>query len=206
MKNVAVERRTRGRPRAFDRDMALEAAMRLFWTRGYEATSIADLAEAMGINPPSLYAAFGDKRRLFAEAVERYRKGPGGFAAEAFAGAATAREAITRLLDRVAEVYVDPACPRGCMVIHAGQNCARGDEEVAEALALIRRETQRFIRARLEEGAQSGEVNADADPAELAAFYAAVLQGMSTQARDGASASELRAIAGRAMAAWPANG
>lgn len=177
--------------------------MRLFWARGFEATSVAELAEAMGVNPPSLYAAFGDKKRLFAEAVERYRSGPGGFGAVAFADAATARDAVRRLLDGAAEAYAAPACPPGCMVIHAGQNCAAGDEDVAESLARIRGAMERFILARIEQGAAAGELPGDADPAELAAFYAAVIQGMSTKARDGASESRLKAVARWAMAAWP---
>jgi AcrR family transcriptional regulator len=203
MENSIRDRRSRGRPRSFDRAAALETAMRLFWARGYEATSVAELAEAMGINPPSLYAAFGDKRRLFAEAVQRYRAGPGSFAAEVFACAASAREAVEGMLVRAAAAYADPARPPGCMVIHAGQNCARGDEEVAHALAHMRGEMESFIRARLEQGAAAGELPPDADTSDLAAFFAAVLQGMSTRARDGATTAHLEAIARRAMTAWP---
>lgn len=203
MENTSLEHRPRGRPRAFDRDAALDKAIRLFWERGYEATSVAELAEAMAINPPSLYAAFGDKKRLFAEAVERYRAGPGGFAAEAMAGAPSARDAVARFLERAAALYSDPAHPLGCMVIHAGQNCAAGDEDVARNLAAIRGSMEALIRARIEKGVQQGELPPGTDPADLAAFYATVIQGMSTKARDGAAAEQLSAVARRAMTAWP---
>lgn len=204
MKNFSQERRPKGRPRGFDRAMALDAAMRLFWTRGYEATSISELASAMRVNPPSLYAAFGDKRQLFAEAVERYRADHGSFASEALAGAHSARDAVQRLLDRAAEAYTDPACPAGCMVIHSAQNCSADDDEVAESLARIRGAMQDAIRVRIEEGQRSSELPSGTGPAELAAFYAAIIQGMSTMSRDGATFEQLRAIAGLAMQAWPA--
>src|SRR4051812_45100840 len=107
----------RGRPRSFDRDAALDRAMLLFWEHGYEATSLSQLTSAMGISPPSLYAAFGDKQALFLETVERYIT-RGGADAEALMGdAKTAREAIARFLEASAAKLTDPKFPRGCMVV-----------------------------------------------------------------------------------------
>jgi TetR/AcrR family transcriptional regulator, copper-responsive repressor len=192
----------RGRPRAFDRKKALERAMRLFWSNGYSATSVADLGQAMGVNPPSLYAAFGDKKQLFLEAVDRYREGPGNVVGTAFAGAATARDAVSSLMMHAAKTYVDPALPRGCMVIHAAQNCTQDDRDVAQALAKIRKDTEQAIHDRIR-AAKTREFSTPVDTRALARFYAAVMQGMSVMARDGATETELRAIASRAMDAWP---
>jgi TetR/AcrR family transcriptional regulator, copper-responsive repressor len=195
--------RARGRPRGFDSDAALDVAMRLFWTRGYEATSINELATAMAINPPSLYAAFGDKKRLFTEAIARYRSGPGSFVVAAMEGTSTARAAIERVLEKAAEVYSDPSCPAGCMVIHSATNCAAADADIVADLAAMRAATQRMFADRISLGIAAGDVPADADAVGLGSFYAAVLQGMSAQSRDGATAAHLKAIAATAMRAWP---
>src|SRR5581483_8596039 len=108
--------RPRGRPRAFDREAALDRAMFLFWRRGYEATSVSDLTGEMGITPPSLYAAFGDKKQLFLEAVDRYQAGPGSFAQRALAEP-TAEAAMRRLLMDTVDSFCNPKLPRGCMVV-----------------------------------------------------------------------------------------
>lgn len=122
----------RGRPRSFDRDAALDKAMLAFWERGYEATSIADLTASLGIGAPSLYAAFGDKRKLFDEVVAVYGCRYGDFASVALAEEPTARAAVARILREAAEIYTDPAHPRGCMVISAAINTT--SDEVAQAL------------------------------------------------------------------------
>jgi len=192
----------RGRPRAFDRDAALDAAMRLFWSRGYEATSIGDLSVAMGVNPPSLYAAFGDKKRLFIEAVDRYQARHGDFAVAAIGQAESARDAVEALLLAAARSLSDPECPRGCMVVLSAMNCAKDAEDIAAELRGRRRTSEQFVRCRIIRGAEAGELDrADAKP--LASFYAAVFQGMSIKARDGAPRAELEAIARQAMRAWP---
>ena len=110
-------RRPRGRPLSFDRDAALEKAMHVFWERGYESASIAELTAAMGITPPSLYAAFGDKEGLFLEAIERYALGPGGIGTRAMAAEPTARRAIERLLLDAAEELTRPCHPKGCLMV-----------------------------------------------------------------------------------------
>jgi AcrR family transcriptional regulator len=157
------------RPRSFDREVALEQAMLLFWEKGYEETSIGDLTRAMGIAAPSLYAAFGDKRALFEEAVERY---------ESLPDAPIAAGSIERILRRAAEEYTKPGQPRGCFILSEPLLDARR----AASLAAIR-----------------AQVDEDA----LASYVSAVLAGMSSRARDGASREELEAIATVALRAWP---
>ncbi|TQS22759.1 TetR/AcrR family transcriptional regulator [Microbispora sp. KK1-11] len=190
-----------GRTRAFDRDVALERALEEFWRHGYEATSVSGLTAAMGINPPSLYAAFGDKRRLFGEAVRRYQETHGAFASRALAGEPTARAAVERLLREAAEVYTDPAHPPGCLIISAGVNTS--DADVIEELRGHREAGKAAIRRRIERDVETGLLPPQTDAPALATFFAAVIQGMSTQARDGATRADLDAVATLALRAWP---
>ncbi|WP_433177271.1 TetR/AcrR family transcriptional regulator [Actinoallomurus sp. CA-150999] len=193
----------KGRPRTFDRDEALDRATMEFWRHGYEATSIAGLTGAMGINPPSLYAAFGDKRRLFTEVVERYQRSYGAFAARALDEEPTARAAIERVLREAAAEYTDPAHPWGCLIICAAVNCGSPD---VEAEMRDRREASKaVIRDRIAADVEAGHLPTGADPDALATFYAATIQGMSTQARDGAPRERLEAVADLAMRAWPSS-
>ncbi|MEU7894332.1 TetR/AcrR family transcriptional regulator [Nonomuraea sp. NPDC049152] len=182
------------RQRSFDRDEALESALREFWRHGYEATSVASLTQAMGIRPPSLYAAFGDKRRLFEEAVTRYQETHGAFTTRALAEAPTGREAIERVLLEAAEQYTDPAHPPGCLIISAAVNCGPESAEVEEWLRGFRQAAKEALEARI----------GGPDAPALAVFYASVIQGMSTQARDGATREELERVARLAMLAYPA--
>ncbi|ETK31962.1 TetR/AcrR family transcriptional regulator [Microbispora sp. ATCC PTA-5024] len=190
-----------GRTRAFDRDAALERALEEFWRNGYEATSIAGLTAVMGINPPSLYAAFGDKRSLFGEAVRRYQETHGAFSARALSEEPTAGRAVERLLREAARIYTDPAHPPGCLIIFAGVNTT--DAGVAADLRGHREAGRRQIRRRIEEDVEAGVLPPDADAHGLATFYAAALQGMSAQARDGATRDDLDAVATLALRAWP---
>jgi TetR/AcrR family transcriptional regulator, copper-responsive repressor len=192
-----------GRPREFDKDAALERALLLFWQHGYESTSVAELTRAMGVNPPSMYAAFGGKRRLFTAAVERYQAGHGAFAGRALAKEPTAREAVARLLREAAVEYTDPSHPPGCLVITAATNCSEQSAEVQAELRDHRKATQQAIEDRIADGVAAGELPAGVNARRLARFYAATVQGMSQQACDGASAAALREIAELAMMAWP---
>lgn len=191
-----------GRPRAFDRDKALDQALHVFWQNGYEGASIADLTEAMGINPPSLYAAFGNKEALFREALDRYEARRDEIMAEAFA-APTAREAMTRLLEGTADRLSDKGKPRGCLMVQGalcgGEEC----ESVQRDLAARRAGGEALIRERLKRAKREGDLPSDADPAALARFVSTVLQGMSVQASGGATRKELRAVADLALQAWP---
>ena len=195
--------RPKGRPRSFDRETALERALTLFWQHGYEATSISGLTKAMGISPPSLYAAFGDKRSLFEEAIARYQESYGAFTPRALTEESTARGAVERVLREAAAEFTAPGRPRGCLVISAAVNCGPESADVEEALRAQREAGKRAIRDRIASGVRTGELPAETDTEALAQYYAAVFQGMSTQARDGATREQLEALAALAMHAWP---
>ncbi|WP_327088912.1 TetR/AcrR family transcriptional regulator [Nonomuraea sp. NBC_01738] len=191
---------TRGRPRSFDRAVALDQALRLFWSKGYEATSINDLTTAMEIGAPSLYAAFGDKKALFDEAVESYGSRYGGFMARALAEEPTAKQAIARLLHEVAEEHTRAGRPRGCMLLCAGENT--NSVEVAERLRGLRAANVATFEQRIRADVEAGIMPADTDAATLALYVGSVLQGMSQSARDGASRQELERVAAQAMRGW----
>ena len=193
--------RLRGRPRAFDRDAALDKAMRLFWERGFEATSLADLTQAMGIAPPSLYAAFGDKEALFRETIALYEARYAVDLADDLQREPDTRRAIERLMMDTADRLSEPGRPKGCMIVASAANCTNA--AVSADLCARRLGGLDLVINRLRQGIARGDVPADADPVALGRFFAATYQGMSIQARDGASREELHAVARRAMAAWP---
>ncbi|MBU5948189.1 TetR/AcrR family transcriptional regulator [Streptomyces sp. PAM3C] len=193
----------RGRPRGFDRDTALAQATSLFWRHGFEGTSIADLTSAMGISPPSLYAAFGDKRTLFHEVVERYGGTFGAFMDKALTEESDPRRGFARMLDEAALAYTDPSHPAGCLVITAATNYSQQNADVERDLSERRRANVRSFETRLEDARSRGSLGQDTDTRALAVYFAAVVQGMSQQARDGATAQELRHVAELAMTVWP---
>ncbi|GAA3301950.1 TetR/AcrR family transcriptional regulator [Dactylosporangium vinaceum] len=198
--------RRRGRPRTFDREGALVVAMREFWERGFEPVSIAELTAAMGITPPSLYAAFGDKKTLFREVVDRYQQTHGAFFGAALDAEASAREGVARALHTAAVEYTRPHRPAGCLVISAAVNCTATSTDMVTLLRERRAANVAALRDRIEADVAAGVLPMGTDCAGLAALVGAVLQGMSQQARDGASTAELHAVADAAMLAWPADG
>jgi AcrR family transcriptional regulator len=191
----------RGRPRSFDRETALEKALLAFWEHGYEATSVSDLTRVMGIGAPSLYAAFGDKRSLFEEVVREYGTKYGSYGDRALAEEPTARSAVERMLREAAVEYTDPAHPSGCLVIHAATNCTT--PEVEQSLRDRRNANIAAFESRIRADIAAGELPPDTDAAALARYTGAIIQGMSQQARDGASRGELEALAEIAMTIWP---
>ncbi|WP_129842415.1 TetR/AcrR family transcriptional regulator [Streptomyces sp. RFCAC02] len=195
--------RQRGRPRSFDRDAALERAVEVFWEHGYEATSVADLTRAMGIGAPSLYAAFGDKKSLFEEAIAAYLANDGSFMPRAVEEEPTARDAFGRLLREAAVRFTEPDRPHGCMVISAAANYQRSDEDVAAALRELRARNLRLFEDRIRADRAAGLLPPGTDTAALARFFATVIQGMSQQSRDGATRADLESVAETALRAWP---
>ncbi len=193
----------RGRPRAFDRATALDAALQAFWEHGYDATSIADLTRAMGITAPSLYAAFGDKKALFNEVVEVYTELYGQFLGQALAEEPTARAAVARILRDAAATYTDPDHPPGCLVISAATNATPQSADVQERLRQQRNANVGALETRIRTDVEAGTLPPATDARALAVFTAATIQGMSQQARDGASHADLTAVADAAMRAWP---
>jgi AcrR family transcriptional regulator len=194
---------SRGRPRSFDREAALDRAMLVFWRHGYEATSLAQLTAAMGVSPPSLYAAFGDKEKLFLETVERYRARGTDDVLRLMADAASAKDAVERVMLGTAAALTDPRYPRGCMVVLAAVSCSDQAADVQAKLAAYRALSEKQLRQRIEKGIADGDVPASASAAALASFYMAVLEGMSLQAKDGASRKRLEEIGIAALDAWP---
>ncbi|HWZ52693.1 MAG TPA: TetR/AcrR family transcriptional regulator [Granulicella sp.] len=182
-----------GRPRSFCDQAALEAAMRVFWEKGYEGTSLTDLTEAMGINRPSLYAAFGDKEALFLKAIEQYTNGPASYLRQALAEP-TAYRVIEALLRGSVKLLGDPHNPRGCLSVQGGLACGAAAEPVKQALVAWRKHgeaemVKRFRRARAE-----GDLPAELDPHDLARYIATVLNGLSIQAANGATKAEMTRV------------
>jgi AcrR family transcriptional regulator len=188
---------------SFDREQALERAMLLFWRHGYEATSLSDLTAAMGVTSPSIYAAFGDKKHLFLEAVRRYLSGQ--ITSETIiAEANSAREAAANLLRSSAIGFTGADTPPGCLLASSAISCSIAAMDVQRELAAIRLSIEARLRDRIVTGVEAGELPPAADADVLSAHVMAVIQGMSTLARDGASREKLLRIADAAMAAWPA--
>jgi AcrR family transcriptional regulator len=192
----------KGRPRTFDREKALKTALRLFWDHGYEGTSIAQLKAAMGINGPSLYAAFGSKEALYREAIDLYERVYGGALLTILTETADSREAVKRLLTAIATLRCEDG-PRGCLVSTAETTCGPENSTIARFVASRRTILHDALAARLDRAVAEDDLPADTDTAALAAFYTAMVQGLSVQARDGAEPMVLMAIIDRAMAAWP---
>ncbi|WP_447919539.1 TetR/AcrR family transcriptional regulator [Achromobacter aegrifaciens] len=184
--------------------MALLAAMRTFWAQGYEGTSIQDLVDAMGVNKPSLYSTFGCKEEIFREAVELYDRLEGRATSQSLAAARTAREAVETMLRANARAYAVDEGPRGCMIVLSSLLGAPENARVRAFLADNRLDGETTLRNRLAQGIAEGDLPASADVDRLAAFYTTVLEGLSIQARDGASAEKLNMIIDAAMLAWPA--
>ncbi|WP_024890002.1 TetR/AcrR family transcriptional regulator [Luteimonas huabeiensis] len=194
----------RGRPRSFDRDAALRRAMEVFWAKGYEATQLADLLAATGINPPSFYAAFGSKDALYREAVDLYLATVGAGSMKALAETGDVRGAIEGMLIAGLDTALASPSSGGCMVSLGLYNCQDRNAPLREHMRELRHGTLRLIRQRLERGVADGELPAGADLDRLAAYFVTILQGLSFQAQDGARRETLLGIVETAMAALPA--
>lgn len=192
----------RGRPRNFDREDALQRAMVAFWSKGYEGTSMSDLVVAMGINSPSIYAAFGSKEALFRDAVALYCATEGGRIWNATMAAPTAREAIETLLSVSAEEFTRPDKPRGCLVVLGALHVDEGNEAAQKNLQAHRAHTIATLEQRLKQGVAEGDLPEGPEWRAIATYCITVQQGMAIQARDGASRDTLLVVADCAMAAW----
>ena len=201
-KASAPPRRKAGRPLSFDRDVALEQAMLTFWRHGYETTSIVDLTSAMGVTAPSLYTAFGDKKRLFLEAAHRYAGDPEAMA-QAINDAPSAYDAAREMLTAAAIAYTGAATPKGCLLASATASCSAASADVQNAVTDIRVSVVGLLQVRIDRDIASGALPAEANAAALAGLVMAVTQGMSTLARDGVPRASLVAIVEAALQGWP---
>jgi len=177
--------------------------MRLFWERGYEATSVSELTEAMGITPPTLYSFFGDKKHLFLETVNRYQTGPGCFGMKALIEEPTAERSMRRLLQDAVTAYASPKGPKGCLVVLGAINCAAESTDVFNAVADKRRAAESAVRSRIAAGQTAGELAEDVDVDALAGQMIATLYGLAIKARDGGSRASLNRIVEQVMRGWP---
>src|ERR1700716_3414579 len=191
-----------GRPREFDADEALERALELFWRQGYEGTSLGELTAAMGINRPSLYAAFGNKEALFRKALDRYVERTMVFVRDAI-NEPTACGVAERLLRSAADMVTNPHDPRGCLTVRGALSSGEEADPIRLELALRRSEGEAVIRKRFEKAKRDGELPPGANPADLARYLATVYQGMSVQAAGGATRGQLRRVAETALRTWP---
>jgi AcrR family transcriptional regulator len=190
------------RPREFDTDAALCAALNVFWKQGFEGASLTDLTNAMGITRPSLYAAFGNKEELFRKALDRYVDGPGGYVQIALAKP-TAREVVEHILFEAADAVTDPDNPPGCLAVQGALSCGEAAESIKQELMTRRANGEQDLRQRFERAITESDLPRESDAADLARYISAILQGMAVQAAGGASREQLRKIAKMTLRTWP---
>ena len=201
MKSNQVRARS-GRPRAFDADLALDRALAIFWRNGYEGASLPALTKAMGINRPSLYAAFGNKEALFRKALERYERGPASYAHKALKKP-TAREVVEALLEGVVALLTKPQNPGGCLMVQGALACSEDANRVRQELASLRAAGVAAIRRRFQRAIDEGDLPSSSDASTLARFVATVTHGLAVQAASGASRKELLRVKDMFLRMWP---
>jgi AcrR family transcriptional regulator len=191
-----------GRPRGFDVDQALDQALLLFWQKGFVATSISDLTEAMGINRPSLYATFGNKESVFRRALERYFQGPSSYLQEALQQKTTF-EVARHILLGIVDLICASDSPRTCLWVHSAMSCGDLSDPLAQEFANQRRVGLAAIRRRFERGIREGDLPRSTDAAALAQFLQTVNVGLSVQGATGATRQELMAVVNQTLRTWP---
>jgi AcrR family transcriptional regulator len=189
-----------GRPREFDLDERLDRAMEVFWRQGYEGTALSDLTAAMGINRPSLYAAYGNKESLFIKALDRYEKGPSCYVQEAL-NEPSARATFERLLRGAVKANTSGPC--GCLFVQGALAAGEQGSVAQRELAARRKRGQAGLRDRFERAKAEGELPPDTDADALARYTWMVSYGISVDAAGGATAEELHRAVDLALAAWP---
>jgi AcrR family transcriptional regulator len=187
--NMELGQKSRGgRPWSFDREKALEIAMRLFWRHGFEGVSIGDLTKAIGIAPPSLYAAFGGKAQLYREVLDAYEQGSSLLDLASVGNSASVAEAVRALMEGAVKAVTDPDGERGCLISSGMVMCHPQNAPIARDAAARRRVMRDKIARSLQPFAEQARVD------RMALHIAAVMQGVSIQARDGATQAELQEI------------
>jgi AcrR family transcriptional regulator len=203
MENTAKQvQPTRGRPREFDVDIALAAALRVFWTKGYEAASRTDLTEAMGITRPSLYAAFGNKEALFLHALDLYEREKLAYVGAAL-DAPTARGVIQNMLaGAIGNFTAEEEC-RGCMGVIASVACQTMEPSISAHVAQRAESSRQAIVARMQKAIDDGDFTVPIDADAITRYLMTIMQGLSVQAQNGASRADLEQVANASLALWP---
>ena len=191
-----------GRPREFSEEAALDAAMRVFWEKGYEGASLDDLTAAMGINRSSLYASFGDKEKLFNRVMGRYAEGPMAFFHEALRQP-TARDVAEYLLYFGVAFLGDPSHPRGCLTLQGGLACGSGSEGVKRTMIDWRKQGLKQLEQRMRRAQKEGDLNREVDAKDLARYIYVVMNGLSVQAVNGATQAEMNRTVKMALRSMP---
>jgi len=191
-----------GRPRGFAENEALDAAMRVFWEKGYEGSTLADLTEAMGINRSSMYAAFGDKEALFRLAIARYAEGPAAYMREALEQP-TVRAVVEALLRGALELLTDPSHPRGCLSVQGALACGSHAEPLKQAMIEWRKQGESGIQKRLQRARREGGLAKNVDPGDLARYISTVLTGLGVQAANGSTRAEMMRLVDIVLRSMP---
>lgn len=195
-------KKSRGRPRVFDMDEALDKALKIFWERGYEGASLAELTETLGINKPSLYAAFGNKEELFHKALLKYATGPVAFVKDVI-NEPTAYKVAEAFLVKAAEFLTNPQHPKGCMIVQGALSSGESAELIRDVLIKYRVSYENLLAERFAKAKVDGDLPDDTSPKNLAKYLATLHQGMSVQATSGAAKDELLEVAKLALKIWP---
>lgn len=202
MKIDSPTKKPRGRPRSFDEGLALERAMRVFWKKGYEAASVDDLAKAMELTPPSVYATFGNKEALFLKALQQYGAGPACFVTNALL-APTAREAAEQLLRGAVDAACNPEHPPGCLATKTATLLADANTVIGQKIMSTCNDVQQAYAKRFARAQAEGDLAKDADPEALSRYIYTVCQGVAVQAALGATREQLHGIVTTALTRWP---
>jgi AcrR family transcriptional regulator len=193
-----VEKPAMGRPRGFDEEAALDAAMRVFWAKSYEGATMADLTRAMGINRSSMYTAFGDKEALFRLVMDRYRNGPMTYIREALE-LPTVREVAKALLEGTVEFLSIPGNPKGCLSIQGALACGSNAQPIQLAMIEWRKQGEMAIRRRLERAQREGGLSDDTTPADFARYLSTLMTGLGIQAANGGTKADMQRLAAMAL-------
>ncbi len=202
MKDISATARKSGRPRTFDAETALDKAMKVFWEKGYEGSSLPELTEAMGMNRPSLYAVFGNKENLFRMALERY-----GASHDPLFNAAleqpTARAVVEHFLRGNADAQTETENPHGCLVINGALACSDDALPIRDSLIERRAASEAKLRARLQRAKADGDLLADSCSGQMARYVMTVSNGMAVQAAAGATREQLQEVVDQVLRGWP---
>ncbi len=202
MESITTGAAPRGRPREFDAQEALTAALRVFWMRGYEGASLTELTDAMGITRPSLYACYGNKESLFRKALDLYEHEKLAYMTAAL-DAPTARGVAERLLRGALDMQLNATDPKGCLGVISSVTCGAEAESIKAEVLVRRASSDAALMARFERAKQEGDLPDGIEPQALARYMTAVIQGLCLQAGNGASADELRGLVETTMMCWP---